>query len=69
MGFTGFSEEDGEPSYDTRESAIERAKQMRTFGNNPRATIMVHRKWLPLWFAHLVKNTPLEFLGYEELSE
>jgi hypothetical protein len=66
--FTGFDEKDGEPLYDTKEAAIERAKQMRQWGGDPDAKIMIHRKHVPLWFAHLVQETRLEFLAYSELK-
>lgn len=69
MAFTGFSEEDGEPLYDTKESAIERAKMMVAWGDDPGAKIFVHRKRVPLWFAHLVQDTPLQWLAYTELKE
>lgn len=69
MGFKGFSEEDGEPLYDTREDAIVRAKQMREWDNAPTSKIMIHRKKIPLWLAHLVQNTPLDWIGYSELPE
>ena len=69
MAFAGFSEEDGEPLYDTKESAIERAKMMVAWGDDPDAKIFVHRKCVPLWFAHLVHDTPLQWLAYTELKE
>ena len=66
--FTGFSEKDGAALYDTKEAAIERAKMMRQWDNNPTAAIMVHRKRIPLWLAHLVRETPLEWIGYRKLD-
>lgn len=68
MAFTGFDPKDGEPLYDTKESAIERAKQMRQWDND-NSKIFIHRKRVPLWFAHLVQDTPLQFLGYTELKD
>jgi len=67
--FTGFSKEDSEALYDTKESAIERAKMMKTWQNDPDAKILIHRERVPLWFAHLVSETPLWWLGYTELVE
>ena len=68
MAFTGFDEKDGEPLYDTKESAIERAKMMKTWRDDPDAKIFVHRKSIPLWFAHLVQETRFQWLAYEELK-
>jgi hypothetical protein len=65
--FTGFDEEDGAPLYDTKESAIERAKMLKAWDPDPDAKIFVHRKGVPLWFAHLVLDTPFQFLAYTEL--
>jgi len=63
--FTGFDEDDGEPLYDSREAAIERAKQLIAWGDDPDAVIMIHRsKRIPLWFAHLVQGTWFERLAY-----
>lgn len=67
MAFTGFDEEDGAPLYDTKEAAIERAKQMRTWDNDPDTQIWVHRKSVPLWLAHLVRDTPFRRLAYIRL--
>lgn len=67
MAFKGFDPEDGEPLYDTKESAIERAKMLKTW-NDPEAKIFVQKKGVPLWFAHLVRETPLRFLAYTELA-
>jgi len=66
MTFLGFDEKDGEPLYDSKESAIDRAKMMRTWGRNPDAVIAVQRRWAPGWFAHLVRETLFEFLAYYE---
>lgn len=66
--FTGFSEKDGEPLYDTKESAIERAKMMKAWDKDPDTKIFIHRKSVPLWFAHLVRDTPLRWLAYTELK-
>lgn len=67
MAFVGFTE-DGEATYDTQEAAIERAKMIREWSKEP-MKIFVHRKWVPLWFAHLVQNTRLDFLAYKEVEE
>jgi hypothetical protein len=68
MAFQGFDEKDGEPLYDTKEAAIERAKQMRTWSGEPDVQIWIHRKRVPLWFAHLIRNTPLRWLAYTRLD-
>ena len=62
--FTIFNEDD---AYDTIDAAIERAKMLRNWGD-PNTRIFVHRKYVPLWFAHLVQGTWLEGLAYEELK-
>ena len=66
--FKGF-DKDGEPVYDTLEAAIERAKQMREWDKLPDTVIMIHRKWIPLWFAHLVQYTRFEGLAYKKYEE
>lgn len=66
MAFTGFDEKDGAPLYDTLDSALERAKMMKIWDNDPDAKIFIHRKRVPLWFAHLVQETPLRWLAYTE---
>ena len=66
MAFKGFDPKDGAPMYDTKESAIERAKQLVTWGGHPDAKILVHRKSVPLWFAHLVAETWFWRLAYTE---
>lgn len=68
MAFSGFDEKDGEPLYDTKEAAIERARQIIAWGDDPDAKIRVHRKSVPLWFAHLVRDTWLYWLAYTELE-
>jgi len=68
MAFTGFDEKDGSALYDTKESAIERARMLKTWDPDPNTKIMVHRKSVPLWFAHLVRGTVLEWLAYTELK-
>ena len=67
MAFKGFNE-DGEALYDTKESAIERAKMLRAC-HDPETKIFVHRKHVPLWFAHLVQGTIFEKLAYYEETE
>jgi hypothetical protein len=63
--FTGFDPTDGEPLYDTKEAALERAKQMISWNPSPEGdTIWVHRKGVPLWFAHLVRDTWFRRLAY-----
>ena len=69
MAFMGFDEKDGAPLYDTKESAIERARMMAAWNNNADGTqIFVHRTKVPLWLAHLVRDTPLRWLAYKELK-
>lgn len=67
MAFTGF-DKDGTVLYDSKESAIERAKMLKTWGGDPDAKIFIHRKKVPLWFAHLVQGTWFQGLAYEELK-
>jgi hypothetical protein len=69
MAFTRFDEKDGAALYDTKESAIERAKMLKAWDNDPNTKIFIHRKWVPLWFAHFVQDTPLQWIAYEELEE
>ena len=69
MAFEGFDEKDGEPLYDTLESALERAKMLRAWDGDPDAKIFVQRKRVPLWFVHLVRGTWLHRLAYKELEE
>ena len=64
--FVGFDKKDGSALYETQEAAIERARQMIQWGDDPDAKVMVHRKWVPLWIAHLVQETSLEWVGYKE---
>jgi len=68
MAFTGFDEKDGAPLYDTKEAAIERAKQMIAWSEDLETTVFVHRKSVPLWLAHLVRETPLQWLAYTKLE-
>jgi hypothetical protein len=68
MTFTGFDEKDGEPLYDTKEAAIERARQMIAWSGEPDTQIWVHRKGFPLWLAHLICETPLRRLAYTRLK-
>ena len=63
--FVGFDEKDGAPLYDSKEAAIERAKMMQKW-YDPDAKIMVLRTRFPLWLAHLVQETPLEWIAYKE---
>lgn len=65
--FIGF-DKNGDALYDTKESAIERAKMLKTWDSDPDTKIMIHRKNVPLRFAHLVRGTWLERLAYEELK-
>jgi hypothetical protein len=67
MAFTGFDEKDGAPLYDTIESAIDRAKMLKDWNADPEAQIFIHRKKAPLWFAHLVRETPFQWLAYKKL--
>lgn len=64
--FIGF-DEDGADLYETKESAISRALVLKAWSKDPDIKIMVMKE-VPLWFAHLVKGTWFEFLGYEEYS-
>jgi hypothetical protein len=68
MSFTGF-DVDGSALYDTKEAAIERAKMLKAWDSDPDTKIMVHRKRVPLWFAHLVRETCFEWLAYKELKD
>lgn len=56
---------DGAELYDTKEAAIERARMLVEW-NDPTAKIMIHRRGVPLWFAHLVQGTWFECLAYSE---
>ena len=67
MAFTGFDEKDVAPLYDTIESAIDRAKMLKDWNADPEAQIFIHRKKVPLWFAHLVRETPFQWLAYKKL--
>jgi len=60
-------DKDGAETYDTKENAIERAKMMIEWQGDSTDKIMVHRHGVPLWLAHLVRETRLEWIGYEEL--
>ena len=64
--FKGFDEKDGSALYDTKESAIERAKMLVAWSDDPNAKVWVQKEGIPLWLAHLVKDTPLEWIGYRE---
>ncbi len=68
MSFKGFDTKDGAPLYDTLESAIERAKMLKKWNDDPNdpTRVFVHRKGVPLWFAHLVQYTRFERLAYYE---
>ena len=68
MAFTGFDEEDGAPLYDTKEAAIERARMLKKWDSDPDTKIYIHKKQVPLWLAHIVRDTPLRFLAYTELK-
>lgn len=62
--FVGF-DNDGEARYDSKEAAIERAKQIAQFKGYAGTDIVIQRAHVPLWFAHLVRETWLEWLAYE----
>ena len=68
MAFTGIDPKDGAPLFDTKEAAIERAKMLKAWDADPDTKILIHIKSVPLWFAHLVRDTPLWFLAYTELK-
>lgn len=65
--FIGFGD-DGEPRYDSKEAAIERAQQLIKWEGKP-DIIFVMRDWVPLWFGHLVRGTFFERLAYYEYRE
>lgn len=67
--FIGFDEKDGAALYDSKESAIERAKILRAWGSDPDVKILVHREEIPLWLAHLVRGTWFQWIGYKEETE
>jgi len=64
--FVGFDPEDGAPLYDTKEAAIERARQMIQWGDDPEAKIMLRRSWIPRWLARFVRGTQFDWIGYFE---
>lgn len=67
--FIGF-DEDGTALYDTKEAAIERAKQLVEHGGDPDAIIYVYREHIPRWFRDLVQGIPvLQLLAYKRLKE
>jgi hypothetical protein len=65
VGFIGF-DKNGEALYDTKDAAIERALMMAKF-RNFKGKILIQRN-VPMWFAHLVKGTIFEKLGYRCLN-
>jgi hypothetical protein len=68
MAFTGWSD-DGDACYDTKEAAIERAKQIKAWSGDERMKIFTQRKWIPTWLARLTQNTRFDWIGYEEVEE
>lgn len=70
--FTGW-DDDGSALYDTKESAIERAKTLKKWDKDPSTKIFIQRDWTSSvwlsWFAHLVRETPLQWLAYKELID
>jgi len=66
MGFSGF-DEDGDPLFDSKESAIERAQSLRKWGLDPDTKIYVQRDLAPNWLASLVRDTPFQWIAYEEI--
>lgn len=66
MSFVCF-DPNGAAVYDTEEAAIERARQIAAFEWSE-ALIWVQRKYVPLWLAHLLRDTPLGFLAYREVK-
>lgn len=58
---------DGAELYETKEEAIARAKILKAWDGDPTSEIMVHKSGVPLWFAHLVKNTWFEHLAYTKV--
>jgi len=69
MSFKGFDPKDGTPLYDSLESAIERAKQLCTWDNNPDAKIFIPRLWVPTRIRHFFQNTWFDWICYKELKE
>lgn len=70
MTFTGFDPKDGEPLFDTRAAAIERARMMKKWDPDENTKIFILRsKKIPLWFAHLLQDTPFQWLAYRELKD
>ena len=63
--FKGLDKKDGAELYDTMDEAIARAKMIIQWKDSD-TIIMVHRTWVPLWIAHLVQETPLEWVAYKE---
>lgn len=55
---------------DTKEACIARVKQMQQYQEELRDyAVMIQRDRCPNWLAHLVRETPLEFIGYYALKE
>lgn len=66
--FTGFDPNDGAPLFDTQEAATERAKMLKAWDADDDTRIFIHIKGVPLWFAHLVRDTSFWWLAYTELE-
>lgn len=66
--FKGIDESDGAELYSSKEEAIARARMRRDWDGDPDSKVMMQRSGVPLWFAHLVRETPLEFLAYREID-
>ena len=67
--FVGFDETDGSDLYDTKDAAIERAKILKKWGDDPNAKIFIHREWIPLWLAHLLQETWFQWVAYREFTD
>jgi hypothetical protein len=56
--FTGFDPMDGSPLY-----------EMIAWDPDPEGAIWIHKKGVPLWFAHLVRDTWFIRLAYTKYEE
>jgi len=69
MAFKGFDPKDGADLYDTKEEAIARARMLIQWHGDPAIDkIMVHRKRVPLWVAHLFRAIGIDWIGYKEVQ-
>lgn len=63
--FLGIEDDDAEV-YDSRESALERARMLAHLHGGLK--IMEQRRFAPNWLAALVRYTPLDFLAFVEVK-